>query len=180
MLVGPGRSAPAITIDVENPVLLPGQSTVVTLWAGFDPSDLAMAIIEGDLLISLGVLGWGDALIPPAMDCCGATAGRATPAGFEDVRAMQLNGIAGFFADESNPIAFWQATYTAPQDVASPFAIELATMTTTYDVYFDLARSATQSRLADLIEGSATIHVIPAPASASLLVLGLLATRRRR
>ena len=35
---------PAITIEIDEPVLRPGESTVVSLFAGFDAGDHAMAL----------------------------------------------------------------------------------------------------------------------------------------
>ena len=172
----------AITIDIDQPTLLPGESTVVTMRAGYGALDYAIARVETDLSTSVGALGWSDALIVPPMDGPATTAGSATASGFEGITAFQLNfpGGAGIFADPSNPIAFWQATYTAPLDAGTPFIVDLATTTGVYEVYTDRDSGLSESRLADLTEGAATIRVIPAPASALVLALGACAVRRRR
>ncbi|MFI4883056.1 MAG: hypothetical protein ACIAQU_10785 [Phycisphaerales bacterium JB064] len=174
--------AQAITIDVENPVLLPGESTTVTMWAGFGGTDYAMADIETDLLISQGSDGWSDAIVVAPMDGPATTAGSPSASGYDGIVARQLNfpGGAGIFADPSNPIAFWQATYTAPLDASAPFDVDLSTMTIRYDVFIWRDQARSESRLADLTEGSATIRVIPAPASALVLTLGAFVARRRR
>jgi len=172
----------AITIDVENPVLMPGESTVVTMYAGFDPSDHAMALVITDLLTSVGSTGWADDRLVAPMDGPGSDPGGPSATGFDAITAGQLHfpPTSGIFADDTNPIAFWRATYTAPSIVDRPFEISLMTDTERYDVYFDYDRAATESRLAELTEGAATIRVVPAPASALVLAGGVLAWRRRR
>jgi len=177
----PASAQPAITIDVDTPPPAPGQSTTVTLLAGFDPSDWAMAGVATDLVTSVGSDGWSDAALVSPMDGPGTVPGTASASGFDGIIARQLNFIgAGILADPTNPIAFWRATYTAPLDAAAPFDIDLATSTSRYDVYTEESRSAAESRLSDLVEGSGTIRVVPAPASLAALALGLAAVGRRR
>ncbi|MEO1279109.1 MAG: hypothetical protein AAFV77_09150, partial [Planctomycetota bacterium] len=108
--------------------------------------------------------------------------GGPSATGFDAITAGQLHfpPTSGIYADDSNPIAFWQATYTAPADVSTLFEIDLSTMTRRYDVYVDRASSRSESRLDELIEGFGTITVIPAPASFAVLVLGAACVRRRR
>ena len=172
---------PAITIEVQDPVLMPGESTVVTMFAGFDPSDYAMAGVSGDFLSSVGSTGFTDAMIldPMTIPRGVVTPGEATSRGFEGLIASQLN-FHDIRADPTNPIAFWQATYTAPLDASVPFEVALSITTTRYDVYMWRDSSSSESRLADLVEGSATIRVIPAPASTLVVAIGVLAVCRRR
>ncbi|MEQ8318318.1 MAG: hypothetical protein RIE77_05010 [Phycisphaerales bacterium] len=178
---GTALAQPAITIEVEDPVLMPGESTVVTMYAGFDPSDYAMAEVGTDLLTSVGSDGWRDAVVVGAMDGSRATPGTPSVTGYDGIEARQPNfGLSWGYADPSNPIAFWQAVYTAPVDVRDPMEVELSTLTRRYDVYWAMDSVISESRLADLTEGAATIRVIPAPASALMLSLGLAALCRRR
>ncbi len=181
-LAGTALAQYEITIDVENPVLRPGESTTVTLHASFDPSLWAMAGVAGDLLSSVGSTGFSDAMIPDPMTIPRGvvTPGEATDRGFEGFVANQINFFNVMYADPTNPIPFWTATYTAPADTAAPFDVELMTATTRYDVFWSRGSAGSESHLADLVEGSATIRVIPAPASALVLALGAVAVRRRR
>jgi len=80
------------------------------------------------------------------------------------------------FADPTNPIAFWQATYTA----SAEGVIDLSTDTSRFDVYVSRDSSLSESRLDRLDEGRGRITVVPAPASLALLGLGGLAAARRR
>jgi hypothetical protein len=173
---------PAITIDVENPELMPGQSTTVTLLGGYGGTDFAVAGVATNLITSVGSEGWSDAMRLDPMAGPGTSAGSASATGWNGIIAGQLNfpGGAGIFADPTNPIAFWSVTYTAPLVVTAPFEIDLSTLTTRYDVFIASESTLSESRLAELTEGSATIHVIPAPASALVLALGAVALRRRR
>ena len=173
---------PVITIDVEHPVLMPGQSTTVTMFAGFGGTDYAMAGLATDFFSSVGSQGFADAMILDPMDApiTIVTPGEATSRGIEGIIGQQLHFPTDILADPTNPIAFWTVTYTAPVDTTAPFDIDLMTMTMRYDVYIDRMSATSQSRLADLTEGAATIRVIPAPASALVLALGAVALRRRR
>ncbi|MEQ8318319.1 MAG: hypothetical protein RIE77_05005 [Phycisphaerales bacterium] len=179
---GTALAQPAITIEVDNPVLMPGESTLVTMFAGFDSSeDYAMGGLTTDLAISTGSEGWSGAELVFPMAGPGTDPGVRSPAGYDEIIAGQVHHpFEAYFADATNPIAFWQATYTAPIDVAAPFDVDLTTATTRYAVYVDMHAYLSVSRLDDLTEGAATIRVIPAPASALVLAGGVLAMRRRR
>ncbi|MEQ9096162.1 MAG: hypothetical protein RIE32_07870 [Phycisphaerales bacterium] len=169
----------AITIEVENPVLMPGESTVVTMWAGFDPSDYAMQGIATRLRTSVGSDGWSDARLVFPMNGPGSSPGAASTTGYDGILAGQLHALGEIYADTSNPIAFWEAVYTAPP-APEAFDVWLSTATMYYAVYTDPFSPGSESRLPDLTEGAATIRVIPAPASALVLAGGVLAQRRRR
>lgn len=80
--------------------------------------------------------------------------------------------------DTSNPIPFWEATFTAPQ-VGGTSAVHLSAFTGRFDVYPHETTSSSESRLDGLTEGAGTITVIPAPASAIVFV-GVAAWRGRR
>ncbi|MFI4916095.1 MAG: hypothetical protein ACIAS6_06265 [Phycisphaerales bacterium JB060] len=181
-LAGSALAQYEITIDVENPVLRPGESTVVTLLAGFDRSDYAMAAVLTDFRSSSGSTGLGDAALVEPMWGPGTDPGVRSATGYDGIIAGQIHfpPTSGIIGDPTNPIAFWQVEYTAPADVAAPFDIELTTMTSRYDVYYDYGQYETESRLAELTEGAATIRIVPAPASALVLALGAVAFRRRR
>ena len=169
-----------ITIDVENPVLRPGESTLVTMYAGFDRRDYAMAAVQTQLVATMGSIGLSDATLVRPMNGAGTRLGMAAPTGWVDIKAGQLHFLADIIGDPTNPIAFWQVTYTAPAEVVVPFSNDLSTISTQYDVYILRDSPRSETHLAELAEGSATIHVIPAPASALVLALGVFVTRRRR
>ncbi|MCW5757725.1 MAG: hypothetical protein KIT54_10855 [Phycisphaeraceae bacterium] len=171
----------SVIIDVADPVLLPGQSTTVTLWAAFPSSMLAMAGIVTDLESSEGDMGWSELRLIPPMNGPGSSTGVLGGTGIAGIIAGQLNfPCAGCGPDGSNPISFWRATFTAPAEVATPFDVSLSTSTSRFDVYFSRDSRESRSFLEGLIEGHATIHIIPAPAGAVVLGLGVLATGRRR
>ena len=156
----------ALRFDVQDDTLLPGQSTSITLAAAYG-SNWALATVGTELVASTGSDGLSDwALIAP-LDGPGTTPGALSATGVDGILAGQLNfPPAGHWEPQPNPIPFWTATYTAPTDVAAPF----------------ISRDdpVGRSRLDDLVEGSAVIRVIPAPASALVLVgLPAITTRRR-
>ncbi len=179
--VAAAATAQSIDIDVANPTLGPGESTVVTLSAGYGGSDYAVAGIATNFISSVGSDGWSDVQLIAPMDGPGTTGGAPSATGVDGIIAGQLNfPPAGIFADPTNPIAFWSATYTAPADVADAFTVDLSTDTSKFDVYIAMDSGTSESRLGDLTEGAGAINVVPAPASLALLGLGGLAAARRR
>lgn len=173
-----------VTIEIDEPVLAPGDSTRVRLIATVLDTDYAFAGTNLNLLIDSGgtpgARGFSDLSILPPMDA-GPTAGVPTDRGIEGIVIGQLHfPAAGIFADPTNPIAFWEASFTAPVDAGGGYRVDLATQTLRFDAWPDRDTSVPASRLDVLVEGAATITVIPAPASAAVLALGLLAVRRRR
>ena len=181
LVATPALAQSSVIIDAEHDTLLPGQSTTVTLWAAWPSSEYALAGIATDLGITTGTDGWSDWRLADRLRAPGTSAGAATASGFTGIVAGQVYfPIAGPEIDLSNPIAFWSATYTAPADVPTAFDIELATITRSLQVYIHPDSSAAREHLPDLVEGSATIHVIPAPAGTLTLATGLVLARRRR
>lgn len=173
-------AANGITILVDDPVLEPGQSTTVRMEAYFDPRDYCMAGLETSLLSSAGVQGWSDLSLVRPMNGPSTTAGMIDDTGVSGIVAGQLHGFSAIYGDPSNPITFWEATYTAPTDVAAAFEVGLTTDTIRFDVYIEYSSATSGSRLGDLAEGEATIRVVPSPAG--MVVLGglLLTVGRRR
>ena len=175
----PTLAQSAVLIYVENDTLLPGQSTIVTLFAAWPPSQYAMAGIQTDLLISSGLDGWSDHALVAPMDGPGTSPGLPFTSGFDDIIAGQLNFPPTGVPTGANPVPFWEATYTAPIDPVAPFGVELTTLTARFDVYIDRDSAVARSFLDGLVEGNATIRVIPAPSSVVVLT-GLACTCRRR
>ena len=139
-----------------------------------------MATVGTNLVASTGSAGLSDwALIPP-MSGPGTTPGGPSPTGIDGIVAGQLNFPPAGVSQPPNPINFWNVTYTAPMDVAAPFDVLLSTDTSRFEFYPFRDSTIGESRLDLLVEGNATIHVIPAPASVHVLAgAGLLAGRRR-
>ena len=164
--------------EVSNDISPSQPSTVVTLWAAFDPRDFAMAAVGGGLEASEG--NWFDLGIVPPMDGPGTTAGIVVDGRIvEGIIAGQLHFLgAGIYADPSNPIALWRGTLAV--DDFSPRTIDLASMATRFDVYISRESSISESRMATLEQAAGGITVVPAPGAGGLLLLGVLAAGRRR
>ncbi len=173
-------AANGITILVDDPVLEPGQATTVRMEAYFDASDYCMSGVATNLLSSAGSQGLSDLRLTRPMAGPGTTVGVIDGTGVSGIIAGQLHFLGGIYGDTSNPIAFWEATYTAPGDVATPLDVGLTTETTRFDVYIRISTARTESRLGDFAEGEATIRVVPAPAGVVVLGGLLVAARRRR
>ena len=172
-----------VSIEIDQPVLAPGESTTVRLVASFPDTDYALAGVALDVLYDTPIAEprshWSDLCLLPPFD------GPGTPHTLEADRvdgiiAGQLNfPPAMIYADPTNPIAFWQATFTVPFDADGGYRVDLTTEVTKLDAYIARDSSTSESRLDILVEDSTSIVVVPAPASAAVL-LGLVATRRRR
>jgi hypothetical protein len=174
-----------VNILVDEPVLAPGDSTTVTLEIAFTTADYAVAGIATSLLADStnDISGaWSDWQLVAPMSGPGTTAG--APDGMGSVRGIiagQLNfPPAMIYSLPQNPIAFWQATFTAPTDVGG-FFVDLSTDTSRLDMYPRRESSLSESRLDLVVEGSERLFLVPSPASGAVLLLGLgAATRRRR
>ncbi|UYV13809.1 MAG: hypothetical protein NCW75_05865 [Phycisphaera sp.] len=181
-----GAQTASLNFDVIDPgPLSPGDSTMVFLSAGFDPADYAIAGVLTDVLASAprDLTGaWSDMALIAPMDGPGTAAGAPSGmGGVSGIIAGQLNfPPAGIYADSTNPIAFWSATFTAPADQPGGYVVDLSTSTSRFDVYTDRRSSLSESRLDGLVEGRGQIWVIPAPASALVLLGGLGAALCRR
>lgn len=170
-----------IVFDIENDRLLPGQSTTVTMAAGWGGPWYMMCCVAADLQISTGEAGWSNLQLIAPMAGPGTSEGSLTAIGVEGILAGQLNFPPGKWEPDPNPLPFWSATHTAPTDVAAPFDVELTTKTSLFDVYVERGTAETHSLMDVLTEGQATIHVIPAPASLLIIAAGpLFVTLRRR
>lgn len=173
-----------VIIEIDRPVLMPGEAATVRMLAGFDSTvDFAMAGLLTDLLADAGGidvdLAWSDVVLVPPMNGPGTSTGVPVDGGFVGILAGQFNfPLSTGYADPMNPIAFWEATFTAPLDAVA-FEVDLSTRTMRFDVYVDRMSSISESRLDGLTEGTGRITVVPAPAG-GLVLFGLLATRRYR
>ncbi|NRA58811.1 MAG: hypothetical protein HRU13_11920, partial [Phycisphaerales bacterium] len=159
--VAAAAAAQSVDIAVSATTIGPGESSVVTLSAGYGAGDYAVAGIATDFISSVGSTGWSDVALISPMDGPGTSAGAPSGTGVDGILAGQLNfPPAGIYADDSNPIAFWTATYTAPADVPDAFTVDLSTETSRFDVYVDRGSSASESRLSSLREGAGAINVV--------------------
>ena len=166
-----------IYMDIADATLLVGETTTVTLSAQYGTSSTDYAIAGVATSLIGGGDNWSDMMLLAPMAGPGTSEGLATGNGVDGIIAGQLNfPPAGIYADDTNPIAFWSATYTA----SAEGVFDLGTQTTKFDVYVARDSSLSESRLADMAEGRGTITVVPAPASLALLGLGGLAAARRR
>ncbi len=177
-----GAQVVGVTFDVDEPILAPGDSTTVRLLASFPDGDYAFASAVLDMLVD-GADPFASisnfSLLPPMAS--GPTSGVRTERGIEGIIAAQLNfPPAGIYADPTNPIPFFQFTFYAHPDAGGGYRVDLSTLTSRFDVYPDRDMSAAESRLDLLVEGEASILVVPAPGVCLVLTSGLLLARRRR
>ncbi|MEQ8316732.1 MAG: hypothetical protein RIE77_12735 [Phycisphaerales bacterium] len=170
-----------VNIVVEDTTLELGESTTIRLEAYFDPALYGMASVATSFFSSEGRVGLSDPRLVSPMDGAGTAAGVPVADGFDGIRGGQLHGVGGIYGDDSNPIAFWEVTYTAPVAGSEPLFIDFSTRTTGFNVYLRPGSPLSESRLDDFAEGTARIQIVPAPAGA-LVLAGLMipAARRRR
>lgn len=173
-----------VTIEIDEPVLAPGDSTTVRLVANFPASDWALAGVltrldfDGSIADPRSHWSGIGVLAPFSTGPSGPLLGDSA---IEGILAGQLNfPPAGIYADPTNPIAFFEANFTAPADAGGGYFVDLSTLTSRFDVYTDRESTEATSYLDIITEEAATIFVVPAPASAAVLALGVVAMRRRR
>lgn len=173
-----------VTIEIDEPILAPGEFTDVRLVAHFPDADYAFAGVLLDFAFDSPIADprrhWSNVIVPSPFGT-GPSGPQVTESAFVGLQASQLHfPPAGIFGDPSNPITFFEATFTAPDDAGGGYVVDLSTLTDRFDVYLSRDTSTAESRLDLVVEDSASIFVIPAPASAVVLALGVLGIRRRR
>lgn len=164
--------------EVSND-LSPSQPTaVVTLWTEFDPDDYCFGATLTEVRATDGL--WIAPELDPSMIAPGTHPGDVSADGLrvEGIIAGQYHLPYHIYGDPTNPIALWRAEITVTD--FDPRAIEFSTLTSRYDVYPWRDSRTGRSAIDDLAEASATIVVVPAPASAVLLGLGLIGLARGR
>jgi hypothetical protein len=148
-----------IEIHVDPPIIEPGESATIELRAGFDSGrDYAMNAVFTSLLCSTGgdPMGLKELIAPMAGP--GTEVGTETIAGVEGILAGQLQ-FHSIYADPTNPIPFWRVAYHAPPD-AGVGIIDLWTRTSRYTVYPSRDRVVSESRMLDMVDGSATLTIV--------------------
>lgn len=161
-------------IELSNPVLSPSQpSTQVRLLAWFPPEFYAF----GASLWSIHATepGWSDPLVllPPP-----SNAGNIEGPSILGITSGQIHFPPVIFANPANPIAVYEATWTATN--FEPRDLDITTATTRFDVYHP-STSPHPPTIRFVEEGMARITIIPAPATIALTaVAALTAIRRQR
>lgn len=172
-----------VNIIVDDPTLELGESTTIRMEAYFDPALYCMGGIATSLVSSAGSVGLSDLRLLAPMNGPGTTPGALSGTGVNGIISGQLHGFigAGIYGDPTNPMPFWEATYTAPPTTTDPLTVDLFTETTRFDVYLVRDSAQSESRVDVMQEGFAQINIVPAPAGAVVLAgLALPALRRRR
>ncbi len=149
-----------LEIRVDRPILEPGETTTVELYANYDRTrDGGVYGVGTDLVTAFGSAGWADlelfGLLGPG------AVGELGPEGVTGIGNGQLCfPCAGCgIADDSSPIGVWRATFTAPP-VAFPLFYTLSTRTSVYVMHNEPCDADGVSRLDELMEGSASIRLL--------------------
>lgn len=163
LLAAAGAAAQGVEMFIEasNPEPMPGETITITLMAGFEARDYAIAGVTTDFEVSSSqgeLSGWR--LLAP-MAGPGTSAGMPVGDGIEGIIAGQLNfpPTGGIYADPTNPMPFWAVDLTVADVLSGPVLLDVRTRTTKYDVYIAMDSSTSESRLSDLIEGELRVLV---------------------
>lgn len=150
-----------ISFDVSNPEPMPGETITITLMAGFEARDYAIAGVATNFEVSAlqGQLSNLRLLAP--MDGPGTEPGVLVGDSVEGILAGQLNfpPTGGIYADPTNPMPFWSVDLTVDDVLSGPIVLDVRTRTTRYDVYIAMGSTTSESRLADLVEGELRLLV---------------------
>ncbi|NRA57304.1 MAG: hypothetical protein HRU13_04200 [Phycisphaerales bacterium] len=148
-----------VYIEVDPPIVEIGDSASITVWAGFNSDrDYAIASVLNDLLMTDGTDGVTN-LRPGVLGTAGCPEPVVTDAGVEGLCGWQYNSETSVIADDSDPILYFSAEFR-PTDTMDRF-IELSTRTSLYSCYLWRCCLDSESRLDVLVEGHATITIIP-------------------
>lgn len=163
-------------IDPPNPTVDPNNpSVVLSISAFFSAPDYAFgAALFGVHASEAGFeAGSNIVKLPPP-----ANPGVNDGQNVTGITAGQVHFPPVVFASPDNPIKVFNVKWSTNDFTARD--VQITTRTTRFDVYIDRNSPASQPRIQGLLEGSATIKVIPAPSALALLGLGALAAGRRR
>lgn len=161
--------------EVSNDLSPQTPKATVTVWAQFDPAQYAFAGAKWDMHASEAE--WSNAKIPftglPVLP------GTVSPSGssYLGIASGQLHGVAGIFANTSNPIVIWSAEFSTTD--FTPRTIDLRSDTSEFLLYTN-SLGSNASFLSSFVEGQGQINVVPAPGAVALPLFILLASRRSR
>lgn len=163
-------------IVITNQVSPARPAATVEVWAAWDPIWYAFCATHFDIASALdegGFSGPEELLHGP-----GSSDGNVLPDGdtVADVLTGQLYWPGSIFPDTSNPILIWRATWSTSD--FSPRAVDLKTDTSLCWLWSDQAYEV--DVLDNFVEGTGSIHVVPAPAVLPALGFALLPVTRRR
>jgi hypothetical protein len=155
-------------------------TATVTLWAAWDPS--AYAFDRGRLdSIADDPMDAGEWSDPVAiLHADGSDGGVIEGEVVTGIVVWQVDGYGGYFADTSNPIAVWTATWRTSD--LSPRSVFLRTETDEFWLYVDFGTywiDVTDS----VNEGAGAISIVPGPGAVPCVLLLPVMThgaRRRR
>ncbi|UYV12694.1 MAG: hypothetical protein NCW75_00030 [Phycisphaera sp.] len=163
LLAAAGAAAQGVEIfiDVSNPEPTPGETITITLQAGFEARDYAIAGVATNFEVSAlqGELSNWRLLDP--MRGPGTERGELVGDSIEGILAGQLNfpGTGAIYADPTNPMPFWAIDLTVSDVLSGPVVLDVRTRTIRYDVYVDRMSSLSESRLDVLVEGELRVLV---------------------
>jgi hypothetical protein len=164
-------------VVISNPVSPDQPSATVEVWAAFSPALYAFAKSRFDMLASADEGGFSDPFLP--LEFPGDYAGDIPPNGdsVTGVNAGQVHMWNGPYADTSNPILIWSATWNTSD--FHPRTVSLATTTSEYYVY-ENAGGGADNFIDHFVEGEGFIEVVPAPGVLPLLGLTSFPVIHRR
>lgn len=169
----------AFSFDVSNVVTPINPSTTVEVWAHFDPGYYAFAGAQWDVTASADVGGFSDAF--SILNTYGTSDGNISQDGdfIAHIIAGQLQfPLGNYFADTTNPILVWKATWST--DFFKPRSVNISTATQKCFLYLDDSGLSNDFYDDAFQEAIGSIQVVPAPAAGALLGVLALTVRRRR
>ncbi|UYV11845.1 MAG: hypothetical protein NCW75_11110 [Phycisphaera sp.] len=148
-----------IHIEVDRPVLEPGESATIELRCGFD-SDAFWAI-NG---VYTSLTGFQHAGMVSNLEILQPLRGPGTREGVFDgetvteIIAGQIQSpTAAILADPADPAPLWRGVFTADETGE----LQLSTITARYHVFLEMYEYWNEDKIDELIEGSATITIVP-------------------
>ena len=151
-----------IHIEVDRPVLEPGENATIELRCGFDSDEYWAIQGVGTNLVGLGSAGLvSDMQQLHPLGGPGSSAGVFGGGTVSGIAGIQIQSdTAGILADPADPAPLWRGVFTA-EVTDEPLTLDLATISIYYGVFLQPFGFPFQDKIDQLIEGSAAITIVP-------------------
>ncbi|MFI4882358.1 MAG: GC-type dockerin domain-anchored protein, partial [Phycisphaerales bacterium JB064] len=148
-----------LEIRVDRPILEPGETATVELWAWYNDRQYWLPALIRTNVLTNNPDRFGEQQLL-FLNGPGTSAGERTDDGIEGILAGSLClPCADCQWPQPDPVLFWRATLTAPP-ADFPYEVHAATLTTQYEIH-GWGCPPPVSRLDELEEAQATIFVVP-------------------
>jgi hypothetical protein len=176
---GAASAETGLSFHVSNTISPNHPSATVEVWAHIEDVSYAFAAVQFDALAAVDPGGFSDPFA--ILHTLGTFNGDVQPGG--DLITHCLPGqiqapVGEWFADTTNPILIWRATWST--DDFNAREVDISTFTHRFAVYLDY--NGNNVLVDETLDAEGVVKVVPGPAVAALFTAcgAFAGTRRRR